>query len=127
MGEPVNLLDLAMPVAAGGKAAQYTGKTDDALIATGFSAFVQSVTGTIPAVTQLPDRRAKITLNPAQAALMTKWLDSQVAVLVAKPKAQTLDIDMNSIMIPWAMKYLIPSCLIFFVGGWLLHYYMTRR
>jgi len=119
--------DYISAVSLGTKASSMTGKSADGFVAGGFAAFVQVITGEQPTLVQLPDKKAKIVLTEKQALTMRKWLDGQLWAAVKKPSAeQTLTLEMNPVVVPWALKYLVPVALAFVVVGWVGHYYLAR-
>ena len=122
-----DLTDYLVPLETGSRVADLTGKTSDGLTAGGYSAFVNSITGEPPAVVQMPNRRASLVLTNRQKIVMQKWLDTQLSSAFAKPKDQTLDIELNPVLVPWALKYVIPTALLFVVIGWVAHWYLSTR
>lgn len=104
-----------------------TGKSSDAGLGAGYGAWVQSITGSLPALEKLDDKRAKLVLNQKQVQLMQGWLDTQVssALTVNKPKP-SLEIDFAPVIKPWAMKYTAPALIGVFALGWLAHWAVNR-
>jgi hypothetical protein len=131
-------LDYISSAALGVKVNQITGKPADGFTAGGYAAFVQAVTGAPPVVVTLPDKRAQVVLSQDQVYAMRKFLDDQVKQLFFKPKAvpgaapgapsagTSLDLQLNTVFMPWLLKYLIPVCALLFVGGWAGHWYFSR-
>jgi hypothetical protein len=119
------ITDYLQALTIGGNASSMTGKTEDGFIAGGFSAFVQALTGQPPTLVQLPNNKAKIILSEKQVIIMRKWLDMQLFNFKA-PKDQSLSIEMNPVVVPWALKYAIPAALAFVILGWVGHYYLAR-
>lgn len=107
----------------GSQAVTITGKSMDGLVTGGFSAFIQAVTGKAPTLTQPETGKAKLTLSPDQAAAVRQWIDSQVWSAIMKPGDKTLDIDMNPVVLPLTLKYVLPASLALVAIGWLVSRY----
>ena len=117
--------DYIQALTIGTEATEITGKAADGFVAGGFAAFVQALTGKLPTLVTLPDRKAKIILSGEQVLKMRKWLDSQMWAAIKKPE-QSLTLEMNPVIVPWALKYIVPAALLCVVAGWLGHYYLAR-
>ena len=117
--------DYIQALTMGTNATEITGKAADGFVAGGFAAFIQSITGKLPTLVTLPDKKAKIILDEKQTQIMRKWLDTQMWTAIKKPE-QSLTLEMNPVVVPWALKYLIPVALAFVVVGWVGHYYLAR-
>ena len=109
----------------GSNATTITGKSADGFVTGGFAAFIQAITGTMPVLVTLPDKKAKVVLSGEQVLKMRKWLDSQMWAAIKKPE-QSLTLEMNPVIVPWALKYIVPAALLCVVVGWLGHYYLAR-
>jgi len=120
-----DLTDFITPVAVASRVSDITGKSADGFTAGGYAAFVQAVTGHPPVVYSLPGSRASLVLSKEQVSMMKKWLDMQL-VGAFKPKDSTLDIELNPVLVPWALKYAIPVAVLFVIIGWIGHYYFSR-
>ena len=120
-----DIADYIQALSIGTDASGITGKPADGFVAGGFAAFVQAITGKPPAIQQLPDRKARVVLSQEQVVIMRKWLDSQFWSVMKKSDS-SLTLGMGPVIVPWALKYLIPAALLFVVAGWLSHWYLTR-
>jgi len=114
-------------LALGTNATSYTRKPTDGFIAGGFAAFIQALTGSMPTLVRLPNNKAKIVLTEKQILVMRKWFDTQLWSAIKKPpEEQSLTLEMNPVIVPWALKYVIPAALLFVVLGWVGHWYLAR-
>lgn len=118
--------DYLSALSVGTQVNSQTGKSRDGLTAGGFSAFIQAITGEPPVFVPLPNKRASLVLNANQKVKLQKFLDQQVAFALRKPKDQSLVLELNPVLVPWAMKYLVPTALLFVVAGWIAHSYMSK-
>lgn len=121
-----DLTDYIVPVAIGSRVTSLTGKSADGFTAGSYAAFIQSVTGEPPTVVPMTNKRASIMLNEKQKIKMSQWLDKQLTMALAKPKDESLVIEMNPVLVPWALKYAIPMALFFVLAGWVGHWYLSR-
>lgn len=122
-----NVLDFIGSASIGTQAYDITKSTTDSFTAGGFAAFVQSVTGEIPFIYDLGNKKARIVLSKNQVVKMQKYLDTQLGkALNFKMPASNLDIALNPVVIPWALKYIIPASLLLILTGWVAHWYMSR-
>jgi hypothetical protein len=123
-----NALDYLPAIAMGTKAAEITGVTADGFTATGYASLVQSITGAPPVLVPLPNRKARILLNPKQAFLMKQWLEKQVAAGVKLAKAPSnLELDTGPFIIPVVLKYAVPVGIVVFALGWLAGNFLGKR
>ena len=76
-----------------------TGKIPDGLTALGYSAWIQSITGTTPQVVETKPGYASVYLTQAQVVKMREWLTS-----VATAKGGTLSIDFTPVYAPMAFR-----------------------
>ena len=101
-----------------------TGSQADAARAAGYSAFVESVTGSVPKIHNIGSKRVSIVLNSTQRQSLGKWLDKQlVSSLVHSDKKSIVQYNLGAVLTPWSMKYLIPSAIVIFAIG----YYVGSR
>ena len=100
-----------------------TKSTSDAGLASGYGAWVESITGSKPQIKNLGNNQAQINLSPDQIELMQGWLDTQVssALTPGKPKPN-LQINFAPVVKPWAIRYGAPALLTVFALGWLLRW-----
>jgi len=120
-----DITDYLEALTMGSNATTITGKPADGFVAGGFAAFVQALTGKLPTLVTLPNKKAKIILDEKQTVIMRKWLDTQMWTAIKRPE-QSLTLEMNPVVVPWALKYAIPAALVFVVLGWVGHYYLAR-
>lgn len=120
-------LDYLPSITVGTQVSSLTGKSEDGFAASGFSAFITSLTGTSPTVVSLSGKRAKLVLSKDQVVTLQKWLDKQFVAAVAKPKTPpSLELELNPVIMPFVLKYAVPAAVLVFIGGWLAHYYLSR-
>lgn len=103
-----------------------TGDDGASMASAGYTAFVQSVIGSAPAVRDLGNRRAKLVLNGDQNRAMQGWLDTQVRGVLSPGQPPIVDLSIGDYLTPWTLKYSAPALIGAFVAGWLLHYAMNR-
>jgi len=120
-----DITDYLEALTMGSNATTITGKPADGFVAGGFAAFVQALTGKLPTLVTLPNKKAKIILDEKQTVIMRKWLDTQMWTAIKRPE-QSLTLEMNPVVVPWALKYIVPAALLCVVAGWLGHYYLAR-
>lgn len=116
--------------AVGGQALSVTGRAADGVSAGGYAAWIYSITGEIPIVTEMPGNRIKLSLSQAQVVSMRKWLDVQVKKAVSKgdPSGRpTVEMELSPVLGPWALQYAIPFMAVTFTLGWLAHWFINRR
>lgn len=123
------MADLAPYIQAalvGASAVAITGYGEDALTAGGYAAWVQAVTGSVPAVTRTDDNRCRLVMSQSQVLAMQQWLDQQVGKALgpqgAPPRVQ---MDVGPVFGPWAAKFAIPAGLGVFALGWLAHWVIS--
>lgn len=121
------LLDFLPSIGIGTQVGTITGKAADGFTAGGFSSFVLAVTGSNPTLVRLPGNRAQLVMSKEQSMRIQQFLDRQVGLGIKDAaKKPSLDIQMNPVLIPWMLKYMVPALVVVFVGGWLAHSYMGR-
>ena len=116
-------------VAIGARTLTITGKAEDGVSATGYSAWIASVTGANPIIIDNGDGTVKITLSQSQVLAMRQWLDSQVksAVALKTGPAPSVQIELGSVLTPWALQYAIPFMVGTFTLGWIAHWFLSGR
>jgi len=114
-------------VTVGARVQEATSDITSAASAAGYAAWVQSITGAVPSVSNTGDGRAVLNLSDAQSQSMQTWLDSQMSGMFkpAKDKPK-VDYQLGKYMTPWAVKYFVPVGVGLFVLGWVSAYYMQR-
>jgi len=120
-----DLTDYMNALTLGTNVSDITGKAADGFVAGGFGAFVKALTGELPTVVTLPNKKASIVLTADQAKTIRSWLDGQLMGFL-KPKDASLDIQMNPVIVPWILKFLVPAALLLIAAGWAGHYYFSR-
>lgn len=85
-----------------------------------FSFFVRNITGTDPklVISTEPDI-VRVELTEQQKQIMIRWLDKQVINAFTGQEPGELDIDFGGVLVPWALRYLIPATALIFFGGYL--------
>jgi hypothetical protein len=122
--------DISQYLAAAGagiQAARLTGNAGDAWPVGGYAAWIQSVTGTVPAVVDLGGGRVKIVLSSVQQAQLSSWLDTQVSGLLKPKRPGRVEYELGPVLTPWSMKYVVPAAILFLVLGWVGHWYLGGR
>ena len=103
------------------------GNTVESAKATGYGAWVDSLTGTYPKIVSMGNGRAKILLTEQQIVIMRKWVDSQITSFLKKPDTTgPVSYELNAIIMPTMLKYTVPIAAFTLIVGWLLHYYMGK-
>lgn len=103
----------------GGRVAGITGRPSDGVIAGGYSAWIDSITGSEPKIQQLPGGKVKLLLTDRQILQMRKWFDKQLwSSFKPKEKQPSLQIEFNPVFVPWALKYGIPLIVSAYILGW---------
>jgi len=121
-----DLIDFIPSITIGTRIAGMTKKNADGVTASGYSAFVTAITGENPTIVDLGNNKARLILTKNQVDLMQRWLDRQTGIALKKKEPSSLEIDLKPVFIPWALKYAVPVVILFFLAGWLGHYYVTR-
>ena len=122
-----DLLDYVNAAALGAQVYDYTKNSADSFTGGGYAAFVQAITGEPPTLVRLANNKAQMLLNKNQVVKMQKYLDTQLAkALNFKIPPSNLDIQLNPVIVPWALKYVVPTALVVFMAGWLAHWYMSK-
>lgn len=122
-----DIVDYLPAITIGTQVSGITGKGSDGLTAGGYAAFITSITGRQPYVETLPNNRARMVLDKDQAVKFQQFLDKQLGLgMLLLQKKQSLDIDVRPVVIPWALKYLVPATLLIFASGWIAHWYMSK-
>jgi len=121
-------LDYVQSLSLGQRAASITKANNDAWLATGYAALIQSLTGTPPTVVDLGNKRARFVLTAAQNAIMKKWLEQRVAVGIKIVKSPSnLEINAGPYVMPVVLKYAVPAMVTAFALGWFVHNMMGGR
>ena len=122
-----DLTDYLPALAVGTQVSTITGNTMDGFTAGGFAAFTQAVTGQAPTVQTLDGKRARVLMTAQQAGVMRKWLDGKLIAAVKKPAVPpSLELELGPVLMPLALKYVIPTAVIFILIGWFGHHYLVR-
>jgi hypothetical protein len=122
-----SLLDYSPALAIGAQAYSLTGNSTDSVTATGYAAFIQSITGESPTIISLGNNKAQILLSQTQISKMQSWLDTKVTSLVHLTSDESnLDLNIGSFLGFWSLKYAIPAALVFVLMGWFAHHYLVK-
>lgn len=98
-----------------------TGKKSDGASAAGYSAWVESITGTFPQIVDTGDNRAKVLLSDSQIIDMQDWIEGKLFdSLKPKKEKPSLSIEFGPVVSPLALKYGMIFGSAFFIGGFLL-------
>lgn len=81
-----------------------------------FAMWVKNTIGSEPTVfvSKDPDR-VEVQFSEQQRDQMISWLDRQ---LWQRDPDATLDLGMSAILVPWALRYLVPGAAATFVAGY---------
>ena len=122
-----DITDYVSSVSLGTQVSNITGASMDGFLAGGFAAFVQAITGSVPQVVKSDTNKASVILTSDQAAIVQSWLDDQLLGFIRAPaKPSNLNIELGPVIMPWALKYLIPAALLLVLAGWLGHHWLVR-
>jgi len=121
-------LEYIASLALGQQASGITGQPNDAFLATGYSAFIQALTGETPTITQIPGtNKARMVLTTKQNEILKKWFETRVAASMKIAKAPSnLDLNANTYIMPTVLKYAFPAAIVVFIAGWVVHSMATR-
>lgn len=97
-----------------------TGHVADGATAAGFSAWVDSITGSQPKVIALPGDRAKVILTQAQADQMRRWIDNQIASSMRPGEPPSLEIEFGPVIQPLLLKYALIYGIVALGAGFLI-------
>lgn len=99
-----------------------TGNPRDAAGAAGYAAWVESVTGSYPAVKKNEYGQAVVAMSADQQALMRNWIESQTIKGIVAPskEAGAMRIEFGPAMAPLALKYLSLAIAAGFVLGYVI-------
>lgn len=111
-----SILDVA---GIGGNVYTITKDYKAAGVAAGYSAFIRSITGESPIVSQPQAGRARVSLSPAQAQTVRVYIESTASnALSAAPGP--LSIDLAPVIMPTAAKWGFIAALAAGAAGFLL-------
>lgn len=108
----------------GNEARKITGDTGSGFKAGGIAAGIESITGKPPRIVKIGKNRVELRLTKAQQIEMRNWLDSLLFSPPGPPPK--VSVDLNPAIIPWALKYAIPTAAGFFFLGYIAHYFLNR-
>jgi len=115
-------IDYLPALALGQRAATITGVSNDAFPAMGYASFIQAITGEMPTVVDLGNKKARILLSERQVAIMKKWLELRVAAGIKLAKSPSnLEINAKPFIMPVVLKYALPALVAMFALGWFAH------
>lgn len=104
-----------------------TGNAEASATAAVYCAWIQSITGSQPAVTEGTPGHVILVLSPSQRASMSKWLDEQVHGIINDKTPPIVDMGLGPVLGPWSMKYAAPTIIGAILVGWIAHYYLGGR
>lgn len=114
------------PVSVGNDVYTLTGSLADGAVAAGFSAWVQSITGTVPIATRLPGDRVRVSFTKEQIPIMRAWLDNMLKGAFAGGPPPKVEYALGDVINLWAAKYALPTVAGIFIAGLVLGY-LSRR
>jgi hypothetical protein len=110
-------------VGIGGSVYSITQDYKAAGVAAGYSAFIRSITGDSPIVSQPTKGRVLMTLSPAQAQTVRGFIESTAKKAISATPGP-LTIDLNPVIAPTALKWGILAAVAAGAAGFLLAKYM---
>lgn len=111
----------------GSSVTKVTGVTLDGVVAGGYAAWINSITGENPRIIPLEGNRVRLVLTDTAAVKMQRWLDSQLrSALTAKDKKPNVEYDLGPVIGPYLFKFAVPVAVAFFLMGWVSHWYFGR-
>lgn len=108
-------------ISVGGQVTAITDNLSDSFKSGAYAAFVQSITGEVPRVVKIDDKRAKIILTESQNKIMQKWFENQI--IKGFTKAETppsVVYEIGPVFKPLALKYTIPFGIGLLITGFAL-------
>jgi hypothetical protein len=123
-------IDLTQLLDTGSGALRINEITNDAqasATASVYCAWIQSITGTQPTVTEGKPGKVVLVLSPAQRSAMSKWLDAQVQGIINDRSTPTVDMGLGPVLGPWGLKYAAPTIIGAILAGWVAHYYLGGK
>jgi hypothetical protein len=123
-----NALDYLPALSLGQTASTITGASNDAFIGMGYASLVQSITGSMPSIVNLGNKKAQIVLTPQQSAIMEKWVSKNIASAIKIAKSPSnLDLNTGTFVTPVIIKYALPTMLAAFAAGWFAYSLFGKR
>ena len=107
----------AQAIALGVGVSSQTGKVADGATAAGYALWVQSIANTLPSVTNLPDRRARIFLSEAQKKQMRTWMQGQLKKSLTDKTPPSLETDIGTVISGVGSSWGIVGAALVFVAG----------
>lgn len=123
----IDIAQLINTSSAGTQVQAITGSLADSAYATGYAAWITSITGTAPKIVKTSEGHAKFVLSDEQKVSMRQWLSAQTQGALQTGPAPVVDYSAGDYLTPWAMQYAAPVIIGAFVGGWVLHWFINRR
>ena len=124
----MSALDYLPAISMGTKTSQLTGNNTDGFVASGYASLIQSITGTMPTLVPLPNKKARIILSEKQTAIMKKWFEGQVSSGIKLAKAPSnLELVTGPFIMPTVLKYAVPALGAVFFLGWIASTYFGKR
>lgn len=114
-----NLTPYIRSAAIGTEVARITGDTGDGILAGGYAAFVDSITGEPPQVVTRPDGSGvDLMQNKNQNRMLGNWAEIQMLDSIFKRKpAGKVSYAIGPAFTPVAVKYAIPVTAVIFAAG----------
>ncbi len=117
-----NLSPYIRSAAIGTEVAKITGDTGSGVLAGGYAAFVDSITGAPPKIVERPDGSGvDLVQSDNQNRMLGNWAEVQVldSIFNRKP-AGKVSYAIGPAFIPVAVKYAIPVTAVLFTAGFLV-------
>ena len=116
------MADYFLAANSGLEASKITGNISDAAVVAGYASFITAISDSSVSVIDKGNKQAKVVLDSQGVKNAQKWLDKALKDGVfGKPSTTPgVQLDIGTIITPWAMKYLIPSAIVLFTIGYLV-------
>jgi hypothetical protein len=107
--------------AVGTQVAKRTNDTGAGVVAGGYAAFINSITGDVPQVIDRSDGGIALVQTAAQNQMISNWAETQMLDSIFKRKpAGKVSYEIGPAFLPVAVKYAIPVTAAIFVAGLLV-------
>lgn len=116
-----NIMPYIEAGSVGTTVAKQTGDAGAGVVAGGYAAWINSLTGDVPKVVNKGDNRVALVQTPEQNRLIGAWAETQIldSVFSRKP-AGKVSYEIGPAFTPVAVKYAIPVAATLFVAGLLV-------
>lgn len=124
----MSVSDIIDTVGTGAMVLNITKNSGDALTASGYAAFVKSVTGNNPSFVQEQKGYVTARLTESQAQSIRKYFEDQIwSIFKKQTDKKTFIIDTAPVINPLIFKYVTPVLVGAFIIGYLTGRYKEKR